>query len=160
MLRVIGKASKLVRSAFPTSSLIFKAITLAEPTKKSLIPYLDAERQELPLPAPPPRVATVLYYLDKPTQFRELKVNLSDYAIFGQKNLDGKHAFVDATEMKKYEKACLNDTGVQDAIKQLQLPQEAIAVCDAWTYSPDGENDMSRRVVMVRTRTYPSSKVN
>ncbi|RFU30257.1 hypothetical protein B7463_g6096, partial [Scytalidium lignicola] len=144
----ISLASKLVRNTFPTSNLIFRAITLHEPAKRSLVAYLDAERRALPLPPLPPRVANVLYYLDKPTQFRELKVNLSDHTIFAQKNLDGKHAFVDAGEMKKCEKACLDDVNVQEAIKELELPKEAIVVCDPWTYSPDGENDMSRRVVL------------
>ncbi|KAL5337636.1 copper amine oxidase [Aspergillus crustosus] len=144
----ISLAAKIVRDAFPSSSLVFRAITLVEPCKKSLIGYLDAERQGTSLPPPPPRVARVLYYLDKPTQFRELKANLSDRYIFDEILLDGKHAFVDAGEMKKCEKACLSDPGVQEAIKDLDLPQEAVVVCDPWTYSPDGMHDMSRRVVM------------
>ncbi|KAH8809310.1 amine oxidase [Xylogone sp. PMI_703] len=146
--REISLASKLIKNTFLSSNITFRAITLAEPAKKSLISYLDAERRGLPLPPPPPRIAKVLYYLDKPTQFREIKVNLTTQTVFDEKNLDGKHAFVDAGEMKKCEKACLSDPGVQEAIKELQLPEEAVVVCDPWTYSPDGENDMSRRVVM------------
>ena len=66
------------------------------------------------------------------------------------KDLDGKHAYVDAGEMLKCEKACLEDLHVQEAIKALQLPEGAEVVVDPWTYSPDGMNDMSRRCVMVR----------
>ncbi|KAL4881325.1 copper amine oxidase [Aspergillus karnatakaensis] len=144
----ISLAAQIVRDAFSSSSLVFRAITLVEPPKRSLVGYLDAERQGTTLPPPPPRVARVLYYLDKPTQFRELEANLLDRSIFGEKPLDGKHAFVDAGEMKKCEKACLSDSGVQEAIKDLDLPEEAVVVCDPWTYSPDGMHDMSRRVVM------------
>lgn len=66
-------------------------------------------------------------------------------------NLDGQHAYVDAGKMKKSEKACMADPRVQAAIKAFQLPEGAVVVCDPWTYSPDGMNDMSRRCIMVRT---------
>ena len=124
---------------------------MLEPPKQQLILFLDAERQGKPLPPAPPRTAHVLYYLDKPNQFCELKVDLSSKSIFAQKRLDGKHAYIDAGEMKKCEKACLNDINVQEAIRALELPDEAVVVCEPWTYSPDGENDMSRRIVMVRS---------
>lgn len=70
------------------------------------------------------------------------------------KNLDGSHAYVDAGEMKKCEKACLDDSRVQAAIEALQLPEGAVVVCDPWTYSPDGMNDMTRRCVMVRPSAF------
>lgn len=111
---------------------------------------MDAERHGKALPTPPPRTAYILYYLDKATQLRELKVDLSSQKIFAQKDLDGKHAYVDAGEMQKCERACLVDAGVQDVLKDLDLPTDAVVVCDPWTYSPDGENDMSRRLVMVK----------
>lgn len=140
----------MVREYFPNSNLIFRAITLLEPVKKQLIPFLQCERQGLTLPTPPPRTAAVLYYIDKPTQFRQVKVDLDNQRLYDFKDLDGKHAFVDAGEMKKCEHACLSDSRVQAAIKALDLPKEAVVVVDPWTYSPDGENDMKRRVVMVR----------
>lgn len=113
------------------------------------MPYLQAERLSARLPKPPPRVAQIQFYLEHATDFRQARVNLEDRKLYDLKSLTGTHAYVDAGEMKKCEKACLDDPRVQDAIKQLQLPEQAKVVCDPWTYSPDGMNDMSRRCVMV-----------
>jgi primary-amine oxidase len=139
----------IVRNSFPSNNLIFRAITLWEPPKKELIPYLEAERLKERLPTPPPRIAQVLFYADKATQYRRGRVDLGLKKVTNIKNLDGHHAYVDAGEMKKCEKACLDDSRVQAAIEALQLPEGAIVVCDPWTYSPDGMNDMTRRCVMV-----------
>lgn len=144
----ISRAAAVIRNHFPALKLIFRAITLSEPVKQDLIPYLTAERLGNPLPTPPPRVALVQFYLEKATQFRQVRVDLHAGKLFDLEHLDGKHAYVDAGEMKKCEKACLDDPRVQDAIQALQLPKEAVVVCDPWTYSPDGMNDMSRRCVV------------
>lgn len=64
--------------------------------------------------------------------------------------MDGHHAHIDPGEMKKCEKACLDDSRVQAAIEASQLPEGATVVCEPWTYSPDGMNDMTRRCVIVR----------
>uniref|UniRef100_A0A093VM82 Amine oxidase n=1 Tax=Talaromyces marneffei PM1 TaxID=1077442 RepID=A0A093VM82_TALMA len=144
----ISLAAHIVRNSFPSNDLIFRAITLWEPPKKELIPYLEAERLKEQPPSPPPRIAQVLFYVDKATQFRRGRVDLVQKKVTDVKNLDGHHAYVDAGEMKKCEKACLDDSRVQAAIKALQLPEGAVVVCDPWTYSPDGMNDMTRRCVM------------
>ncbi|KAF2108826.1 amine oxidase [Lophiotrema nucula] len=144
----ITSAAAIVRNYFPGASLIFRAITLSEPPKKELIPYLQAERLGEHLPSPPPRVAQIQFYLENATQYRKARVDLGSRQLYDLKNLDGNHAFVDAGEMKKCEKACLSDPRIQAAIDSLQLPEGATVVCDPWTYSPDGMNDMSRRCVM------------
>lgn len=129
---------------------MLRAITLWEPTKQELIPFLDAERLGRQLPKPPPRVARVQFYLEKATEFRQAEVDLTAEKLCDVANLNGSHAYVDAGEMVKCEKACLEDPRIQAAIQSLQLPDGAEVVCDPWTYSPDGMNDMSRRCVMVR----------
>lgn len=59
----ISTTADLVRSVWPSSvDLRFKIITLDEPAKKSMIPYLDAEHSGSPLPEIP-RKAFVSYYL-------------------------------------------------------------------------------------------------
>jgi primary-amine oxidase len=91
----------------------------------------------------------VQFYLEHATKFRQARVDLGARTLFDLADLNGKHAYVDAGEMKKCEKACLADTRVQKAISALQLPEEAVVICDPWTYSPDGMNDMTRRCVLV-----------
>jgi primary-amine oxidase len=149
-----NKAASTVRNFFPGAQLIFRVITLLEPPKKELVPYLQAERLGKISPTAPPRVAQILFYVENGSQFRQARVDLGSKQLYDLKTLTGKHAFVDAGEMKKCEKACLEDSRVQDAIKALQLPEGAVVVCDPWTYSPDGMNDMSKRCVMVRKRMY------
>ena len=54
-----------VRSQWPAGTdLHFKCITLQEPAKKEVVPYLDAETSEAPLPHIDRRVA-VTYYIRK-----------------------------------------------------------------------------------------------
>ncbi|KAF9891705.1 hypothetical protein FE257_003717 [Aspergillus nanangensis] len=143
----ITQAATIVKNHFPGAKLIFRVITLSEPPKKELIPFLQAEKLGKRHPVLP-RVAQIQFYLDNATQFRQARVNLVERKLYDLTNLDGTHAYVDAGEMQKCEAACLKDERVQAAIKALQLPEEATVVCDPWTYSPDGMNDMSRRCVM------------
>ncbi|KAH8892169.1 amine oxidase [Thozetella sp. PMI_491] len=144
----ISLAASITKNHFTGKRLIFRVTTLAEPPKKQLIPFLEAERLGERRPLPPPRTAQIQFYLENASQFRQAWVNLRDKKLYDLTNLDGKHAYVDASVMKECEKACLQDPRVQDAIKVLQLPEGSVVVCDPWTYSPDGMNDMSRRCVL------------
>ena len=59
----IVTGAKLIRGLYPTQTKIhFKAITLEEPEKAQLVPYLDAEHNGRPLPRIP-RKAFVNYYI-------------------------------------------------------------------------------------------------
>ena len=59
----ISTTAELVRSVWPANTdLRFKVITLDEPAKKSMIPYLEAEHGGKPLPSIP-RKAFVSYYI-------------------------------------------------------------------------------------------------
>jgi len=61
----IKQAVSYVRSQWPTGTdLHFKSITLQEPAKKEVVPYLDAEASGAPLPQIDRRVA-VTYYIRK-----------------------------------------------------------------------------------------------
>lgn len=139
----------MIRDFFPGLKLIFRVITLSEPPKKDLIPFLQAEKVGKYAGPALPRVALAQFYLEHASQYRQAKVDLEKCMLYDLKDLNGRHAYSDAGEMKKCEKACLGDERVQAAIKALQLPDSAIVVCDPWTYSPDGMNDMTRRCVVV-----------
>lgn len=59
----IVQSSTLIRQAWPEGTLFhFKVITLLEPAKAELVPYLDAERKGL-TPKDIDRRAFVVYYL-------------------------------------------------------------------------------------------------
>ena len=59
----ISRASELVQSKWPAkTSLQFKTVTLEEPPKSILVPYLDAEHNAAPLPSID-RKAFISYYI-------------------------------------------------------------------------------------------------
>lgn len=146
---MVEQAADVAKGQFSGENIIFRVITLSEPPKKDLIPYLEAERTGTPLPAPPARLARLQFYLGKPTEYRSAKVDLAKEHLFDLTNLNAHHAYVDTGQMKRCEEAALADPRVQAAINDLQLPEGAKVVCEPWTYSPDGMNDMVRRIVMV-----------
>ena len=44
------------------------------------------------------------------------------------------------------EKACLTDPRVQEEIRLMDLPEDAVVCIEPWTYGTDGMNDMSKRI--------------
>jgi primary-amine oxidase len=116
-----------------------------------MIPYLEAENTS-GLLLPPTRCALVQYYLDSIASFWEGKVNLDTQAMVSKENLVGKHSYTDAVEMQESEKACLADPRVQDEIKSMELPEDAVVCIEPWTYAPDGMEDMTKRRIMVSPR--------
>jgi primary-amine oxidase len=130
----------------------FRVITLREPPKAELIPYLDAEHQGLPPPSAPTRSARVEIIVkasSNKSDLIELIVDLDSRTITKQQHLEGKHSYIDSAYMKEVEKACNSNCKVQDEIKKLDLPQGASVIIEPWAYATDGSNDMSRRITMV-----------
>lgn len=81
--------------------------------------------------------------------FYELKVDVDAGSIVHKEQLLGCHPHVDANDMQKVERACLDDPGVQAAIRDMQLPDGAVVKIEPWTYATDGMNDMSQKITMV-----------
>ena len=52
--------------------------------------------------------------------------------------------------MTETEKACLTDPRVQEEIRLMDLPEDAVVCIESWTYGTDGMNDMSKKITMVR----------
>ncbi|TVY45086.1 Copper amine oxidase [Lachnellula subtilissima] len=133
----ISSVAEVLRATFPANQVIFRVITLAEPPKALLVPYLSAERANLPRPVVP-RKAFCQYYLDDRQQFRQLEIDLATKELSAREALPGKHSYTDAEEGVRAEAACLADLKVQDAIKQLDLPEKcrccggAVDVCTGW----------------------------
>ncbi len=57
----IDLAVSLLQQAFPDADLRFKVMDLQEPSKRELVPFLEAERTGAPLPAKPPRILYALF---------------------------------------------------------------------------------------------------
>ncbi|KAK4161255.1 copper amine oxidase [Cladorrhinum sp. PSN259] len=132
------------------ADIIFRVITLQEPPKSEMVPFLEQEHglgtlAEAIIP-PPARIAKVHAYVNK--VFKEFKVNLDNKSIiFEQTHLD-RHAHIDGDFMRKVELACLAHPKVKEQVEALNLPENATVVVEPWTYGTDGMNDMSKRVTM------------
>ena len=148
----ITKAATIVRTAYPVLLINSRVITLREPVKRALVPYLEAESNGADLSSlQPARLARVQIVVTKDgcTQFRELVVDLGNAVISSDEHLKGRHSYIDSAYMQAVEAACRADSRVRTQIKSLDLPEAAQVVIEAWAYATDGENDMSERTTMV-----------
>ncbi|KAF2123231.1 copper amine oxidase [Lophiotrema nucula] len=141
----IASVASVVRALTPNNEEIFRVITLAEPPKKELTGYLDAEHARR-TPRPLKRVAKVHAYIDK--AFHEIFVDVNERSIVFHDVLHGRHSHIDSAYMKKVEAACLQDEHVQAEIDSLHLPEGATVIVEPWTYATDGMNDMRERTTM------------
>lgn len=151
---VRSQASSIIKTSFPQGiEPNFRVVTLKEPPKSVLIPFLDSEaRRQVPLSIPD-RIARVHVVIESATgqnQLFEFHVDLRKHSIVYKVHLEGRHSYIDSNYMRKVEAACLANAKVQEEIKSLKLPPNATVVVEPWAYATDGTNDMSERVTMVR----------
>lgn len=149
------QASKAVRPHFGGQEPNFRVVTLLEPSKKQMIPYLEKEHHKQPVADIPTRYARVEVVITgnrDENQLFELIVDLDNDKVVQKKHVQGKHSYIDSDYMKAVEAACLANEEVQAEIKTLELPSEATVVVEAWAYATDGMNDMTERVTMVSLR--------
>jgi hypothetical protein len=115
--------------------------------------YLDAEHATSTSThsSPPARTAMVQLFIGARTSsnFHQLVVNVHSGEILHQEKLEGCHPHVDADDMQKTEKACLEDPQVKAAIRGLKLPEGAIVKIEPWTYATDDTYDMKEKITMV-----------
>lgn len=130
----------------------FRVVTLAEPPKHELAPFLESEaRKQISVPCPErkARVQVVIESSKGVNQLLEFHVSLANEAVTYKAHLKGRHSYIDSHYMKDVEKACLADDRVQEEIRSLDLPSTATVVVEPWAYATDGLNDMSERTTMV-----------
>ncbi|RMJ26006.1 amine oxidase [Aspergillus sp. HF37] len=147
----ITRASKVVRPHFGGQDPNFRVITLREPSKKQMIPYLDKEHRRQPVGQVPTRYARVEVIVkgsDHKNQLFELVVDLDNDRVAMKQHVKGKHSYIDADYMKAVEAVCVANEEVQAEIRTLDLPQGASVVVEPWAYATDGMNDMTERVTM------------
>ena len=140
----ITQSSSLIKTSWPSGTEIhFKIITLLEPAKAQLMPYLVAERAgQTPLDID--RRAFVVYSLRGTHNVHEAVVNLTKNTIESNAKLGPfQHANSDGEEIMAVEKALLVDPKVQAEIAKLKLPEGTQIVIDPWIYGSDGIKDES-----------------
>ncbi|KAI9850394.1 MAG: hypothetical protein M1838_005727 [Thelocarpon superellum] len=136
----------LIRQTYPPEvALRFKSITLLEPAKEQILPYVEATlRSESPLPIA--RRAFVAYYLLNTDKFHEAHINLSSGTIESTVRLGpNQHGACDGAEILDMERIALQDDGVQAEIAKLKLPAGTVVISDPWIYGSDGVQDDRRR---------------
>ncbi|KAJ5363080.1 copper amine oxidase [Penicillium brevicompactum] len=148
--REIAKAAAIVRREFPAQTPNFRVITLKEPAKDQMIPFLDDQNRGGNSSKRPARTARVQVVLpgDWAARFVELWVDLDRAVIIKKEHLVGKHPYIDSDYMQAVEKACIEDPRIQEQIALLELPAGATVIVEAWAYATDGLNDMSQRTTM------------
>ena len=132
----------------------FRFITLKEPSKKDMIPFLEHEQRfELSTITPPARIARVQVIRKDfmHGQLFECLVDLHDMKVVKLRHLKGRHSYIDSAYMQDVETVCLTDSEIRAEIKKLELPNEATVCVEPWAYATDGMNDMSERITMVRS---------
>ncbi|KAI9837753.1 MAG: hypothetical protein M1819_006687 [Sarea resinae] len=141
----IKEGARLTYSLYPSgTNLHFKAITLQEPEKREVVPFLEAEHSGKSLPTIDRR-AFVSYYIRNTSKFHEAIINLSKQTVESNVRLGPNlHAPGDASEIMAIEKAALEDEKVKAEIAKLQLPEGTVVVCDPWIYGSDGVDDDER----------------
>jgi len=141
----ISLCAELIKAEWPEKvDLRFKVVTLEEPTKKTLVPYLEAEHTGKSLPNIERR-AFVAYYLRNTDRFHEAIVNLSSHTVERNVRLGpNEHGSGDYEEILMVEKNALEDESVKAEIAKLQLPKGTVVCADPWIYGSDGINDDAR----------------
>ncbi|KAK1779591.1 copper amine oxidase [Copromyces sp. CBS 386.78] len=148
----ITQSSSLIKASWPSGTEIhFKIITLLEPAKAQLMPFLVAERAgQTPLEVDMDRRSLVVYSLRGTHNVHEAVVNLTNNTIESNAKLGPfQHANSDGEEIMAVEKALLADPKVQAEIAKLKLPEGTQIVIDPWIYGSDGvkhEDDESGKL--------------
>ncbi|KAL3439730.1 copper amine oxidase [Aspergillus insuetus] len=147
----ISEVAAIVRGHLPGQSPAFCFITLKEPAKQEMIPFLESEHAGIRAAARPARLSraqVVLPGSQGASKLLELIIDISSQQVVNTERLIGRHSYIDPEYMRLVETACLADPRVQEGIKKLKLPANSTVVVEPWAYGTDGLNDMSERLTM------------
>ncbi|MCJ1398722.1 hypothetical protein MMC11_001923 [Xylographa trunciseda] len=141
----ISAAAGFIKALYPSKTdLLFKTITLEEPAKAQLAPYLDAEYHGRST-SRIDRKAFINYYIRNTDKFHEAVVNLTQRRIETHFRLGPNvHSPADGEEIILVEKVALEDEGVKAEIAKLKLPKGTVIISDPWIYGSDGMDDHKR----------------
>ncbi|MCJ1475057.1 hypothetical protein MMC13_003717 [Lambiella insularis] len=141
----ITASANFIKGLYPArTSFQFKVITLQEPAKAQLAPYLDAKHLGYPT-HPIDRRAFVNYYIRNTDKFHEAVINLTQGRVERHVRLSqNQHSPSDNNEVVLIEQAALEDENVKAEIAKLQLPEGTVLIIDPWIYGSDGIDDDRR----------------
>jgi len=142
----ITQVSTLLKAKTSDKSLHFKLITISEPPKSILRPFLAAERNGS-TPSQIPRLASALYYHRGTADLFLAEVNLDTNSVHDVKKVDSHfHGQNDVDEMIQLRDACLKHPKVLEEIKKFKLPDHLEMVCDTWPYGRDSDKQFPRYI--------------
>ncbi|KAI9831230.1 MAG: hypothetical protein M1819_005158 [Sarea resinae] len=147
----IKQARESVLKARGESVIALHTISLLEPRKNELVPFLDAEHGgQLTSETPRPRrSAKVSYELIRPDKSREIAESIVDI----QAGAEVSHRVFDRIqqpslfkdEFLKFFKICEQSPVFKDALAQYKLPEGFVAVLEPWPYGgPDVGEEIPR----------------
>ncbi|PSS08945.1 hypothetical protein M430DRAFT_37100 [Amorphotheca resinae ATCC 22711] len=138
----ISESARLIKGLWPSNTDIqFKSITLREPNKADLTPFLAAEHAGQPTPNIERR-SFVVYYIRNTDKLHEAIVSLSLGKVESNLRLGPNiHSNTDGEEIIRVEQIALEDEGVKAEIAKLQLPEGTVIISDPWIYGSDGVNE-------------------
>ncbi|KAI7667820.1 putative copper amine oxidase, partial [Hortaea werneckii] len=125
-------------------SIRFKNITLHEPAKADLLPYLDAETLGTPAALRPfvPRCVEVIWSAANERIVHESIISLDANAEVSRTGPQkGQHGSIDRYEAKSAAEKIVNHPEVREAVKALGLAENVTIACDPWMYGADCDND-------------------
>jgi primary-amine oxidase len=143
----ITTAAAILRSSYPADSLIhFKTVTLDEPAKEYVVPFLEAEHKgSVSLPTVP-RTAYILYVMVNTNKTFEAIVDFTSGKLVSNVEIpEDCHAAADTVELFEVEQIALSSPEVIKELERLNLPPGSIVACDPWTYGADGEDDFTKK---------------
>lgn len=117
----------------------FKNVSLSEPPKAILLPYLDAEAAGAPASQRPfvPRCLEIIWSSENTKHVFVSIVSLDSNTVVEQVEKDHAHGPNDRFEIRQASTAILEDEKVKEAVKKLGLPDETVIQADAWMYGAD-----------------------
>ncbi|KAJ3546099.1 hypothetical protein NM208_g2167 [Fusarium decemcellulare] len=118
----------------------FKNISIHEPPKALLLPYLDLEASGKPASERPyvPRCVDIVWTARNERDLHQTTVNLDTKSEASHITAKaGQHSSLDRDEMRNSARRILNDPLVLQAIKKLNLPESCTVQCDCWPAGAD-----------------------
>ncbi|CAG9951040.1 unnamed protein product [Clonostachys rosea f. rosea IK726] len=146
----ITKASTLLKAILrerhgPDFKFRFKNVSIQEPPKALLLPYLDAEAAGVDTRYRPfvPRCADIVWTSSHERTLCQSTISLDSFTEVGRiQAAPGQHSSLDRDEMRKSARRILDDNLVKEAIKKLKLPESCVVQCDCWPYGADRDSTL------------------
>lgn len=142
----ILQVSSLLKAKSPDKSLHFKIITILEPPKAQLRPFLIAERNGGTQSRPARKASSLYYHLGTADLFLA-EVNLDTNSVENIKKIAPElHGQNDIDESIALRDACVTHPRVLAELKKFKLPEHLEVACDPWPYGRDSEKHLPRYV--------------